>query len=69
MAENGKPGYKTTEFWLSLVATLVGFLMASGALDSVPEDAWITRIVGGVVACVASLGYDASRAKVKNGEK
>jgi len=24
-----KPGYKTTEFWLSLCATLLGFLLAA----------------------------------------
>ena len=63
-----KPGYKTTEFWLSLVATLMGILLASGAMDTVPEDSWIARIVGGVVALLASLGYSASRAKVKGGE-
>ena len=28
-----KPGYKTTEFWLSLLATLLGFLLASGVMD------------------------------------
>jgi hypothetical protein len=60
-----KPGYKTTEFWLSLLATLVGFLMASGLLDSQPADGWIARVVGGIVAALAALGYSASRAKVK----
>jgi hypothetical protein len=60
-----KPGYKTTEFWLSLLATLVGFLMVSGLLDSQPADGWIARVVGGIVAALAALGYSASRAKVK----
>ena len=60
-----KPGYKTTEFWLSLLATLLGFLLASGAMDQVAADSWIARIVGGLVAVLASLGYTASRAKVK----
>ena len=60
-----KPGYKTTEFWLSLLATLLGFLLASGVMDTVPEESWITRIIGGLVAVLASLGYSASRAKVK----
>ncbi len=63
-----RPGYKTTEFWLSLLATLIGFLMASGALDSVSEDSWIAKLIGGAVAVLAALGYNASRAKVKSGQ-
>ena len=56
-----KPGYKTTEFWLSLLATLLGFLLASGAMDAAPADSWIAKLVGGVVAVLATLGYSASR--------
>jgi len=63
-----RPGYKTTEFWLSLLATLIGLLMASGALDQLPEDSWIAKLIGGVVAVLAALGYSASRAKVKSGQ-
>ena len=61
-----KPGYKTTEFWLSLLATLLGFLLASGVMDAVPAESWIAKLIGGVVAVLATLGYSASRAKVKN---
>ncbi len=61
-----KPGYKTTEFWLSLLATLLGFLLASGVMDTVPADSWIAKLIGGVVAVLATLGYSASRAKVKS---
>ena len=46
-------------------ATLLGFLLASGVMDSVSEESWIAKIVGGVVAVLATLGYSASRAKVK----
>ena len=60
-----KPGYKTTEFWLSLLATLLGFLLASGVMDGVSEDSWIAKVVVGLVAVLATLGYSASRAKVK----
>lgn len=60
-----KAGYKTTEFWMSLLATLLGFLLASGAMDVVPGDSWIAKLVGGAVAALASMGYSASRAKVK----
>jgi len=61
-----KPGYKTTEFWLSVLATLLGFLLASGAMDTVPQDSWIAKLIGGAVAVLATLGYSASRAKVKS---
>ncbi len=60
-----KPGYKTTEFWLSLLATVMGFLLASGVLDGMDPESWVMRIVGGVIAVLASLGYTASRGKVK----
>ena len=54
-------------FWLSLLATLLGFLLASGVMDAVPEESWIAKLIGGVVAVLATLGYSASRAKVKAG--
>jgi len=63
-----KPGYKTTEFWLSTVATIVGIVMMSGALDTVPADSWISKVVGGIVAVLAALGYSAARAKTKAAE-
>jgi len=53
-----KPGYKTTEFWLSLVAILVGAALASGAIG-------LESVEGTIVAFVASaltaMGYTASR--------
>ena len=63
-----KPGYKTTEFWLSLAATVMGFVLASGVMDNAAEDGWASKIVGGVVAVLTALGYSASRAKVKSTE-
>lgn len=63
-----KPGYKTTEFWLSTIAMALGALMASGALDKVPADSIWAKIVGGVIVVLASLGYTAGRAKVKSTE-
>ena len=64
-----KPGYKTTEFWLSTAATVVGLVLASGALPEQADNLWV-RLIGGIVAVLAALGYTASRAKVKsaNGE-
>jgi len=33
-----KRGYKTTEFRLSLLAALLGFLVPSSVMDAVPEE-------------------------------
>lgn len=57
-----KPGYKTTEFWLSLVATLVGLFVGSGIL---PGEHLAMKIAGFVLAALGALGYSASRAVVK----
>jgi len=57
-----KPGYKTTEFWLTVVATTIGLLMASGAITpGSGADRWIGLIATGL----ASLGYSVSRGLAK----
>ena len=61
-----KTGFKTTEFWLSAIATIMGIIMASGALDNLGATHWSVKVVGGVMAILASLGYTAARAKVKS---
>ena len=64
-----KPGYKTTEFWLTLVVTAMGFLLASGAIEALPEDSIVVKIVGVACGVLASLGYTVTRASIKkNGE-
>jgi hypothetical protein len=67
--EEVKPGYRTTEFWLSTLAMIVGSVMASGVLDSLDESNWIVRVIGGIVVVLSALGYDATRSKVKAKEK
>ncbi len=57
-----KPGFKTTEFWLSSIAMVLGVVLASGAI---PEGGMAGQIVGGVLSVLASLGYTASRTQVK----
>jgi len=56
-----KPGYQTTEWWISVVVTLAALLLASGALG--PE-ATATKVASLVVALGAQLGYSAGRAQV-----
>ena len=60
------PGYKSTEFWLSLVAVLAGFVLASGA---VVEGSTAATIVGGVLTVLGALGYTSSRTTVKVAEE
>lgn len=57
-----KPGYKTTEFWLSLVAITLGAFLASGLLA---DGSTSMRIAGIASTVLATLGYSAARAKVK----
>jgi len=55
---------KTTEFWLSAAATLVGLAIASGI---VPTTGTWPQIVGLVTGVLGALGYTVSRTAVKNG--
>ena len=59
-----KPGYKTTEFWLSTAATLVGLAIASGI---VPTTGTWPQVVGLVTGVLGAMGYTVSRTTVKNG--
>lgn len=59
-----KPGIKTTEFWLSLTAILLGALTTSGLLG---EGSTAARIAGLAVTVLAALGYTAARSKTKSG--
>jgi hypothetical protein len=57
-----KPGYKTTEFWLSLLATLIGAFVAAGIVG---PDHIAMRISGLALSILATLGYGAGRAALK----
>lgn len=56
------PGWKTSEFWLSLVAALVGAVMASGIIPT--GSVWV-QVVGIVATILGALGYQVSRTSVK----
>jgi hypothetical protein len=60
-----KPGFKTSEFWLSTLVILCGILMSSGAIA---EESTAARIIGGIMAVLAALGYTGTRAQVKKTE-
>ena len=57
-----KPGYKTTEFWLTTAAAVLGMLFASGALGDGGKDMQIASLVASILA---TLGYTVSRTKAK----
>lgn len=58
-----KPGYATTEFWLSLAATALTALFASGVMTSNTALA----IAGMAATVLTALGYKVSRTMVKTG--
>lgn len=60
-----KVGYKTSEFYLSAAAMLVGILMASGIIA--PDSQW-SKILGMVSMLLSSLGYTAARGLAKASE-
>lgn len=58
-----KPGYTTTEFWLSLLANMIAAAVATGLIGSGTE---LMRVAAFATMVLATLGYTASRATVKN---
>ena len=59
-----KAGKNTTEFWLSMVAVIVGGVLASGAVSN----ALALQVLGGAATLLAALGYSTTRAWVKSSE-
>ena len=63
-----QPGWKTSEFWISSVATLIGVLASVGVIapDQVSVlNTEVGQIVGGIVAVIAIVQYIRSRTAVK----
>ncbi len=68
MEETTKPGYKTTEFWLSLIGALTGIAVLLGFVtpeESTQLNTTITAAVGGVMSVISIVGYAITRAKTK----
>lgn len=59
-----KPGWQTSEFWLSFAAMVFGFIASSGVLDDIGNE-WLGKIVGLIITILAALGYTASRTVTK----
>jgi hypothetical protein len=56
-----RPGWKTSEFWLSTAAQVLGAVMASGAVPG----GVVAQIAGAALAALSALGYTAGRVAVK----
>lgn len=61
MSKAKKPGWKTTEFWLSTLVAANNTLQASGAGT---DNAWVQGI-SAVAAAAVAVFYAQSRAKAK----
>lgn len=68
-----KPGYQTTEFWVTLLTTLTGLgtmlgYLTPGEIDVNAAANAIATVVGAVVALISLIGYLVSRTRVKTGK-
>jgi hypothetical protein len=64
-----KPGYKTTEFWLTAAATLITTLSITGVIGPNDSGTLITLVkdvVAGGVALFGLIAYVAGRVKLKS---
>jgi hypothetical protein len=63
-----KPGWKTTEFWLTLLTALPGIAVTAGLLPSADQtmlDSAASKIAAGLLAAITVAKYVHSRALVK----
>lgn len=62
MSDAKRPGYKTSEFYLTLLAQVLGLLWASGLVS---EGTIADKIIGFAAMVLAQLGYTVSRGLAK----
>ncbi len=64
--ENVKPGWKTTEFWISIITAICGVGVLSGYVTP-SESNQMVNALGGVAGLVPTVVYIFSRGKAKQG--
>lgn len=57
-------GWRSTEFWLTALTSLVGLLVLAGIVD-LEGTSTLDKTVGLVVAALTSMGYSISRGLAK----
>jgi len=62
MKKEVKPGYKTTEFWITVVAVITGLLAASGLIAEGTAGA---KVIGVIIEALAAMGYTIGRSIAK----
>lgn len=66
MSDSSKSGWKTTEFWVSLVSMGAGLAAMLGLqIDSDGLTGAVEQVVGGIIAGASALGYSLSRGLAK----
>jgi len=65
MAQARKPGYRTSEFWLSLCALILGALIASGYVG---DESTAGKVMAFAASAFTALGYNISRGMTKKAE-
>lgn len=58
-----KAGIKTTEFWLTVAANVVGALLASGQFT----EGTTAKLIGVAAMVLTTMGYTVSRGAAKKG--
>ena len=58
-----KSGIKTSEFWLSTAAIVLGALLAAGVFGA--DNTTVAKIAGAALAALAALGYTGARTQAK----
>ncbi len=65
-----KPGWQTTEFWISAAMALPGIAVMAGFVPASDEpnlETLLTKIIAGVIASVAAYKYVSARTTLKKG--
>jgi uncharacterized membrane protein len=62
MSDTQKPGYKTTEFWVTILTTIIGLGYSLAVYDKDTTDA----LLGVVVVAATTISYMFSRTSIKN---
>ena len=63
-----KPGYKTTEFWVSILASVMGILVTTGVFDAGQAHQISDSVVkcgGALLTAISAGSYAYSRAVTK----